>query len=235
MPALDFFCNLCGTPGANMVPSALKACSKCGATWRTVEIAAALLREAGRGYHAFLDHLVADPAFNGLRILDITFDLIIEQSLQRLPHYRMIAIASEKRARKQKTPYSIHVDDRVLRDIPIRNGLDAILVRDLLRLVPDLHAFLGECFRVIESGGVVIFQDHYRWPLPDEISSLTNERGDISKSPKPLGGSEQFLMRELGANFLDELKSIGFVSYFDRPAIAIDPLYRHGVVIGVKP
>lgn len=197
-------------------------------------MASALLGEPSRGCHVVLRKLACDPAFQQLRILDLMFDRVIERELQHLPHYVKIVRQGDD-VLPRRSEREVPVNFASMQRVPFRDAVfDTIAARDVLRVVPDISAFLADCFRVLRSGGSLVLQDRYRWPLPDagavpatEAASAAAQSGQGREGQRPAG--------EIGARLLADLRKAGFMSYFERPALSLDPLYRTGFAVASKP
>lgn len=234
MDPLGFFCTVCGSPVERPLAETTGACRRCGAGWRTMELAGVLLGEVSRGCHIVLNRFARDPASQRCRILDLSFDPVIERELHCIPGYHKIVVRTGD-SHEGSSSWQVPIDSAVPKRLPFKDKTkDAVIVRDLTRVVADPRQFVEECFRVVAPGGSVILQDRYRWPLPDET---VENRGSAEpgSAAADTGGKAAVQVRELGANLLTELRNAGFIAYFERPAMSVDPLYRTGFAVGIKP
>jgi SAM-dependent methyltransferase len=236
MDKLDFFCAVCGTTtidgdiAANSI-----ACRGCGAGWRTMELASGLLGEVSRGCHVVLRRFARDTKFQRCRILDFSFDPVIERELRDIPTYRKI-VPSDHGSRAGRPDWLVPIGSTVPTRLPFQDEvMDALIIRDVVRIVPDIGLFIRECFRVLIQGGSLILQDRYRWPLPDETVVESDGQEIGAAAALAPSGSPAVRIRELGASFLAEVNNAGFIAYFERPAMSVDPLYRSGFIVGIKP
>lgn len=233
MKKLQAFCTICGSSFDDNFASKTIACPDCSSGLRTMELASGLLGAPGCGYHVFLRRFARDPAFSKLRLVDMTSDPIIERELRHLPNYHQIVIGTTA----PRAHWRVRVNTAVSRRPPFQDGsIDVLLVRDMLRVVPDLGVFVRECFRLLASGGSLVLQDNYRWPFPDKTTALIAASTDAGTAdPAHAEDNSQITPApEIGASLIGELNNTGFISYFERPMMSSDPFYRGGFVVGIK-
>ena len=234
MDRLNFFCVVCGSSlDADLTAAA--TCERCDAGWRTMELAGGLLAEAGRGCHVVLRRFARDPVFQRSRILDLSFDPVIERELKCISTYRKLVFRGQG-PREDWSDWQVPISGGVPGRLPFQDTvIDALIVRDLVRVVPDARRFIDECFRILVHGGSLILQDRYRWPFPDETVSDEVAAAADPADTRPASDSPAIRIRELGASLLTQLHDAGFIAYFERPAMSVDVLYRGGFAVGIKP
>jgi len=202
-------CPVCGAEGLSL-GAAAPSCAGCGATEETRLLAAAVLRHVGAGCVPFLRRAVGMPPLAAMTIIDCSGDPAIAAALGPLGGYRAFATpAAGAKGARQATPMA--------RLRACRNGaLDALLCRGMLAGFNEMAALAAECARILKPGGVVLFQERFRWPLPAVTGVTATGRPDI------------------GADALAVLESAQLLAWADRVNLPLDPAYRNLILVGVK-
>ena len=104
----------------------------------------------------------------------------------------------------------------------------------MLRLVPDLSAFVAEIRRILRPGGAVVFQD--RFTLPQAVPPEEGERQLVVRydDASPLGIEELWVpvRRNLGADALGALADHGLQPMADTPPAPSLIAHRHVAIVG---
>jgi hypothetical protein len=187
-----------------------KVCRACGATRQSVDLASAVLFTLGRGVSPSLAELVFEERTRAARILDLSGDGALASVMWALDHYRAALPA----------------------DAPAGEGHGAepaqlVVLRDVLFCAGDLDASLESIGRRVASGGWVVIQEYFAWPIPETTAAATGSRPTAS-------GTRATVRFDIGADIVDRFRVLGFLAEFYRPGSAIDPLYRNAVLVAQR-
>lgn len=233
--ALGYFCQICGTQSDAIAED--QPCPRCKASFRSNELASLLVRLIDGGVGETLMRSAKSRGMAGRAILDFTGDRSLKNALGSHPDYRSLSLFPEREA-KSELDFWIRFADRL--ETTDTACADIVLVRDVLRFVPDFDWFLDEMQRISRKGATVIFQDRFIWPFPATTKTLIEFReGELIERAPPafahIGkGRKLAVYREPGADFLQQLRSRGWSVNVDRVALAMDIYYRSMLITAVR-
>ncbi len=229
--AADMRCLVCGQGGIDIGVDAWNAeCDRCGASVRSMHLAAMLLTEGSAGQALSAAQFANDKKWGERGILDFTNDGPLMRVLRPHDGYCAIPLFDECSGCEEE------FGTKLLDVIAAKSGSegDILMFRDVLRLVPDLGRYVEQLQSLVRPGGAVIFQDQYRRPFP-RLTEKTEPREPIRPrqtvfraAPYSLYGYEEIevpVRREIGADFIALLARHGFDAYVHRP---LPPVYPNG-------
>lgn len=236
--AADMRCLVCGRGGIRIVVDAWNAeCRGCGASVRSMHLAAMLLAEGSSGRALSVGQFANDNEWREYRILDFTNDGPLNGVLRGHKAYCSIPLFEGTSGPRDALGAQFLP---ALAAIKESSG-DLLMFRDLLRLLPDLERFIEQVRLIVRSGGAVIFQDQYRRPFP-RVTQNIESRATIRPyqtvfrtAPKSLYGYQEIdvpVRREIGVDFIALLGRYGFDAYVDRPLLPVYPNGRELAVVG---
>lgn len=224
---LGITCCLCGKPDLHLSGPEEITCSSCSAGFRTMQLAAMLLSEADGGIAPTLARLVTSGRLGKRVIFDYSGDSVLAAALQPHAGYQQLSFFTE-----DSQPSGDDIVQK-LRSAPT-DFADVVLFRDALSVVPHLQLFLDELPWLCRSAGVIIIQDRFAWPVPEQSEEIVG-----ASDAKPIIGvgphARLPLARRLGADLLAQLRTRGLLAYADRAGMAVDTAYRSMAIVAQKP
>lgn len=155
-------CTLCGWRDIRAGADALAAdCPVCRATNRSMHLGAILLRLGGRGMGATLSHFAGD-GLGGHAVLDLTGDPALRTACRPAVDYVAHTLVESTAGAPEDA------GEEVMQAVAgyAAASADIVLLRDVLRIVPDLGEFVAATRRLLRPRGAVVFQDQFVLPLP---------------------------------------------------------------------
>ena len=224
-------CLVCGWRGINAGSDPLAAgCRACRATVRSMHLAATLLRLGSRGTKMNLSHFAGGGGFGARAVLDLTGDPSVRMACRLASSYRDRPLVQSTHGPAACLGAEIATTVASLEPA----SADLLLLRDVLRLVPDLSAFVAEIRRILRPGGAVVFQD--RFTLPQAVPPEEGERQLVVRydDASPLGIEELWVpvRRNLGADALGALADHGLQPMADTPPAPSLIAHRHVAIVG---
>ena len=182
-------------------------CSSCQNSYRTRQLAKALLKVFGRGEIDSLKSLVRDESFRKLKIAEINQLGALHPILEDLPN---LYYSEYQSVRRLESVRHENLESLTYRD----DFFDLVLTSDTLEHVPNLGNALSEIYRVLRLNGYHIFT------VPMIASRKTRERialhGDgteeklLPHSFHGRGEPDNLVYREFGWDLLRLLEGFGF-------------------------
>ncbi|TCH97813.1 class I SAM-dependent methyltransferase [Roseococcus sp. SYP-B2431] len=166
-----------------------RICTACGANLRIVALGRAVL--AACGHKGTLREMVADPATQTLRVLDLNGVEGISQAMQALPFYRR---ADYPEVDAQALPYP-------------GGSFDLVIHSDTLEHIPRPIVALEQCRRVLAAGGRLCFT------VPTVVQRLSRSREGLPPSYHGAPGDDLHDFRvetEFGADVWTYVLRAGF-------------------------
>ena len=224
-------CLVCGWRGINAGADPLAAdCPTCRATVRSMHLAATLLRLGSRGTKMNLSHFAGGGGFGDRAVLDLTGDPSVRMACRLASGYRDRPLVQGTHGPAACLGAEITTTIASLESA----SADLLLLRDVLRLVPDLSVFVGETRRILRLGGAVVFQD--RFTLPQGAPPEEGERQLVVRydDASALGIEELWVpvRRNLGADTLAVLADRGLQPMADTPPAPSQLTHRHVAIVG---
>lgn len=224
-------CLVCGWRGINAGSDPLAAdCPTCRATVRSMHLAATLLRLGSRGTKMNLSHFAGGGGFGDRAVLDLTGDPSVRMACRLAGSYRDRPLVQGTHGPAACLGAEIATTIASLESA----SADLLLLRDVLRLVPDLSAFIAEARRILRPGGAVVFQD--RFMLPQAAPPEKGERQLVVRydDASPFGIEELWVpvRRNLGADALAVLSDHGLQPMADTPPAPSLIAHRHVAIVG---
>lgn len=227
-------CTLCGWRDIRAGGDALAAdCPVCRATSRSMHLGAILLRLGGRGMGATLSHLAGD-GLGGHAVLDLTGDPALRTACRPAADYVAHALVESTEGAAED------VGEEVMQAVAgyAAASADIVLLRDVLRLVPDLREFVASARRLLRPRGAVVFQDQFLLPLPASTRSAGQEppceQTVVRNADAAPSGYVKLaipIRRHLGADLLNLLAENGLAPTVEWPPAPSLFSHRHVVVL----
>lgn len=183
-------------------------CSSCQNSYRTRQLARALVKVFGRGETNSLKWLVRDESFRKLKIAEINQCGALHPILKDLPN---LYYSEYQSVRRLESVRHENLESLTYRDV----FFDLVLTSDTLEHVPNLNNALSEIYRVLRLNGYHIFT------VPMIASRKTRERiavhGDgteeklLPDSFHGRGEPDNLVYREFGWDVLRLLERFGFL------------------------
>lgn len=228
-------CTVCGWRDIRAGEDALAAdCPVCRATSRSMHLGAILLRLGCRGIANTLAHFAGD-GLGGNAVLDLTGDPAVGRACRPAAGYQAHPLVQATEG------VAADVGQEVAQAMAgfAAASADVVLLRDVLRLVPDLGDFVASVRRLLRPHGTAIFQDRFVLPLP----ALTRPTGDeaprcrqlvvrsAAGAPSGLVRLDVPIERHLGADFLSLLAENALAPTVEWPPAPSLFCHRHVAVL----
>lgn len=227
-------CVVCGWRDIEAGSDPLLAdCPVCRATNRTMHLGATLLALASRGTRTTLGHFAGRRGLGGHRVLDLTGDTVIRTACRLAPGYRAQGLVQNTECAAGEIGAEVAATVSHLEPA----SADILLLRDVLRLVPDLAAFVADVCRLLRPGGAVVCQDRFALPLPPRTRAAAEEDRQLVVREGAQSGSGIAKLwapvrRRLGADVIDLLADHGLAATLDWPPAPSLLAHRHAAIVG---